>query len=239
MLLPSAFSLRSAGRRILYGQFGNVFVELPLKISDSVAKSCRLIDPSKFRSEHAHAAEEDGDKLTSAEVVSNCVLLLFAGHETTTNLIANGVLALLDHPDQMALLRREPARMPAAIEEFLRFESPIPGIGRALTDDVRLHGEDLRKGQRVMLYFGAANRDASRYESPNEFDIFRKQKQHMAFAFGPHRCLGMNLARLETEVLFDRIFSRLKNLRLDPAANDVHITGRGFRSPRELPVLFG
>ena len=109
---------------------------------------------------------------------------------------------------------RDPSRLPAAIEEFLRFESPIPGIGRALTDDVRLHGEDLRKGQRVMLYFGAANRDERHFEDPDRFDVTRKPVQHLAFGFGTHFCLGASLARIEARIAFEELFARLPELTL-------------------------
>ncbi len=142
------------------------------------------------------------------------LLLLIAGNETTTNLISNGLVLLHDHPDQRALLQRDPSRIPTAIEEFLRFESPVPGIGRALTDDVRLHGQDLRKGQRVMLLFGAANRDERQFEDPDRLDVTRQTAQHLAFGFGTHFCLGASLARLEARVAFEELFARLPELTL-------------------------
>jgi cytochrome P450 len=107
------------------------------------------------------------------------------------------------------------------------------------TVDTVLCGVRIPAGAAVQVVLGSANRDESRYENPDQFDIFRPQRQHMAFAFGPHRCLGMHLARMETEVALHAVLDRLPDLRLDPAAHDVHITGRGFRAPRSLPVLFG
>ncbi len=159
-------------------------------------------------------AEIEGERLSPQELMGFALLLLIAGNETTTNLISNGLVLLHEHPEQRALLMRDPSRIPAAIEEFLRFESPIPGIGRALTDDVRLHGEDLRKGQRVMLYFGAANRDERHFEDPDRFDVTRKPVQHLAFGFGTHFCLGASLARIEARIAFEELFARLPELTL-------------------------
>ncbi len=159
-------------------------------------------------------AEIEGQRLTGQELMGFALLLLIAGNETTPNLISNGLVLLHDHPDQRALLQRDPSRIPTAIEEFLRFESPVPGIGRALTDDVRLHGQDLRKGQRVMLLFGAANRDERQFEDPDRLDITRQPTQHLAFGFGTHFCLGASLARLEARVAFEELFARLPELTL-------------------------
>ncbi len=183
-------------------------------------------------------AELDGNRLDNEHILGFLRLLLPAGAETTYRSSSNLLFGLMS-TDQLGALRDDRSLMAQAMEEGLRWEPPLTGIGRLCTEDTEVEGIVIPAGASVAVNLGAANRDPSRYERPNEFDIFRQQKQHMAFAFGPHRCLGMNLARLETEVLFDRIFSRLPNLRLDPAAEDVHITGRGFRSPRELPVLFG
>jgi cytochrome P450 len=125
------------------------------------------------------------------------------------------------------------------MEEGLRWETPLTGIARQCSEDTEVCGVKVPKGALVQVCLGAANRDETRWERPDEFDVFRPPRQHMAFAFGPHRCLGMDLARMETEVVLNAVFDRLPNLRLDPAATDVHITGRIFRAPRSLPVLFG
>jgi cytochrome P450 len=183
-------------------------------------------------------AELDGHRLDNDHILGFLRLLLPAGAETTYRSSSNLLFGLMT-TGQLAAVRDDRSLLGQAMEEGLRWEAPLTGIGRVCTEDTEVDGVVIPAGATVAVNLGAANRDASRYERATEFDIFRPQKQHMAFAFGPHRCLGMNLARLETNVLFDRIFARLPNLRLDPAATDVHITGRGFRSPGELPVLFG
>jgi cytochrome P450 len=183
-------------------------------------------------------AELDGHRLDNDHILGFLRLLLPAGAETTYRSSSNLLFGLMTS-GQLGAVRNDRSLLAQAMEEGLRWEAPLTGIGRLCTEDTEIEGVVIPAGATVAVNLGSANRDPSRYERPTEFDIFRPQKQHMAFAFGPHRCLGMNLARLETEVLFDRMFSRLPNLRLDPAATDVHITGRGFRSPRELPVLFG
>jgi cytochrome P450 len=186
----------------------------------------------------AHA-ELDGHRLDDAHILGFLRLLLPAGAETTYRSSSNLLFGLLTRPDQLEALRRDRSLFEQAFEEGLRWEAPLTGIGRLCTRDTEVCGVAIPAGAHVQVSLGAANRDETRYERPDEFDIFRPRKQHMAFAFGPHRCLGMDLARMETEVLLDRVLDRLPNLRLDPAAADVHITGRGFRAPRSLPVRFG
>jgi cytochrome P450 len=181
----------------------------------------------------------DGLQLDDDHILGFLRLLLPAGAETTYRSSSNLLFGLLSNPDQLDAVREDRSLIAQAMEEGLRWEAPLTGIGRLCTTDTEVEGVMIPAGASVAVNLGAANRDASRYEDPTRFDIHRPAKQHMAFAFGPHRCLGMNLARMETEVLFNRIFDRLPNLRLDPEAEDVHITGRGFRSPRRLPVLFG
>ena len=128
--------------------------------------------------------------------------------------------------------------MPQAIEEGVRWECPLLGIMRTATRSVQIGGVEIPEGAVINVNMGSANRDETRWERPDEFDIFREPKQHMAFAFGPHRCVGMHLARLETEVVIEALLDRLPGLRLDPEAEDVHITGLIFRSPLSLPVRF-
>ncbi len=183
-------------------------------------------------------SELDGNRLDDEHILGFLRLLLPAGAETTYRSSSNLLFGLLTHPDQLDAVRSDRSRIGQAMEEGLRWEPPLTGIGRLCTADADVCGVTIPAGAQVAVNLGAANRDPSRYENPACFDIFRPPKQHMAFAFGPHRCLGMNLARMETEVLLNQIFDRLPNLRLDPEAHDVHITGRGFRAPRRLPVLF-
>ena len=184
-------------------------------------------------------AELEGTRLDNEHILGFLRLLLPAGAETTYRSSSNLIFALLTHPEQLDAVRRDRSLIARAMEEGLRWETPLTGIGRVCTEDTEVCGVKIPKGVMVQVSLGAANRDETRWDRPDEFDIFRPPKQHMAFAFGPHRCLGMDLARMETEVLLNALFDRLPNLRLDPAADDVHITGRIFRAPRRLPVLFG
>jgi cytochrome P450 len=185
----------------------------------------------------AHA-ELDGTRLTDEEIFAFLRLLAPAGAETTYRSSSNLLFGLLSHPEQLDAVRRDRALVPQAIEEGLRWEPPLLGIMRTATRAVELAGVTIPEGGAVNVNLGSANRDETRWERPDQFDIFREPKQHLAFAFGAHRCLGMHLARAETEVLLDALFERLPNLRLDPAAEDVHVTGLIFRSPLALPVVF-
>ena len=184
-------------------------------------------------------AELDGQRLTDDEIIAFLRLLLPAGAETTYRSSSNLMFGLLTNPEQLAALRDDRSLMQQAIEEGLRWEPPLTGIGRTATRDVEIAGVKIPAGSPVMVEMGSANRDPARWENPDAFDIHRPMQPHMAFAFGPHMCLGMHLARMETTVAVNRLLDRLPDLRLDPAADDVHITGLGFRAPTRLPVLFG
>ena len=181
-------------------------------------------------------AEIDGQRLSSQELMGFALLLLIAGNETTTNVISNGIVLLNDHPEQRDLLRRDPSRIPGAIEEFLRFESPVPGIARTLTEDVTLHGEALREGKKVMLLFGSANRDERQFEHPERFDVTRKITQHLAFGFGTHFCLGASLARLEARVAFEELLSRLPDFAV--IRENAERNQGGIRGYAALPTRF-
>lgn len=158
------------------------------------------------------AAEADGDKLTEAELVTTCTTLLMAGHETTTNLIGNGLYTLLRHPDQLQLLRSQPELMSTAIEEMLRFESPLQRNPRRMAEDVELGGKRLRRGDYVMQMLGAANRDPARFLDPDRFDIARQPNRHVAFGFGIHFCVGASLARLEAPIAIGAVLRRMPRL---------------------------
>jgi cytochrome P450 len=183
-------------------------------------------------------AEVDGERLSDELIIAFLRLLAPAGAETTYRSSSNLLLGLLTHPDQLEAVRRDRALLPQAIEEGLRWEAPLPGIMRRATADTEIAGCPVPAGAVIGVHLGAANRDQTRYADPGAFDIFRPAKQHMAFAFGPHRCLGMHLARTETQVALEQVLERLPNLRLDPAADEVFISGMTFRSPLELPVVF-
>jgi cytochrome P450 len=162
-------------------------------------------------------------------------LLLVAGNETTTNLIGNGLLALLRHPEQLALLRGSPEIMENAIEELLRFDSPVQTDGRTALEDVTIGGKTILKGQQVLPLIGAANRDPRVFERPRELDLTRDSKRHVAFGRGIHHCLGAPLARMEGRITFEALletFSRIELADPQPQFKD-HIVLRGLK---ELPV---
>jgi len=185
----------------------------------------------------AHA-ELEGTRLTDEEIYAFLRLLAPAGAETTYRSSSNLLFGLLSHPDQLEAVRADRGLLPQAIQEGLRWEAPLLGIMRRATRDTEVCGVPVPAGATVSINLGAANRDPGRYENPDAFDVFREGKTNMAFAFGPHRCLGMHLALTETEVALNALLDRLPGLRLDPEASDVHVTGMVFRAPRALPVVF-
>jgi cytochrome P450 len=189
-------------------------------------------------SDLAHA-EIDGHTLSDEEIFAFLRLLLPAGVETTYRSSGNLLFGLLTHPDQLDAVRADRALLPQAIEEGLRWEPPLHGIARVAAVDTELGGVAIKAGAVISVAIGAANRDETRYPDPDRFDVFRDPQQHIAFGFGPHICLGMHLARMETRVAVDALLDRLPGLRLDPDGDDPHIHGQIFRSPTALPVLFG
>ena len=184
-------------------------------------------------------AELDGQRLTDEEIIAFLRLLLPAGAETTYRSSSNLMFGLLGRPDQLARLRDDRTLLPAAIEEGLRWEPPLTGIGRTATRDVEVEGVRIPAGSPINVCLGSANRDPVRWDRPDEFDLTREPKQHLAFAFGPHMCLGMHLARMETTVAINAVLDRLPNVRLDPDAPVSSVTGLTFRAPNALGVLFG
>src|SRR5205085_7422497 len=177
-------------------------------------------------------------QLTDEHIFAFLRLLLPAGAETTYRSSSNLLFCLLTDPDQLHAVRSDRALLPQAIEEGIRYEPPLLFIMRSAVTDVELGGMHIPEGSMISVCLGAANRDPSKFADPDRFDIFRDARQHLSFGFGPHMCLGMHLARMETRVALNHLFDRLPNLRLDPAADDPHVHGLMFRSPRELPVLF-
>jgi cytochrome P450 len=160
------------------------------------------------------AAQEDRDALSDAELLATSILLLLAGHETTTNLIGNGTLALMQHPAELARLRAEPDSLKSAIEEMLRFDSPVQGTMRAALEDVEFGGQTLGKGALVICGIGAANRDPEVFPEPDRFDVARRDNRHLSFGFGAHFCLGAPLARLEGEIAFRALLESFPKLAL-------------------------
>jgi cytochrome P450 len=160
------------------------------------------------------AAEDESGRLSEEELLATVVLLFFAGHETTVNLIGNGTLALLQHPDQWQLLREEPARSPRAVEELLRFDSPVQLVTRVALADAEVGGVSIPAGQIANALIGSANRDPGQFPESDRLDIRRADTHHLAFAAGPHYCLGAALARLEAEIAFASLVQRFPDLHL-------------------------
>jgi cytochrome P450 len=184
----------------------------------------------------AHA-ELDGVRLDDEQIFAFLRLLLPAGAETTYRSSSNLLFGLLTNPSQLAALQADRSLLPQAIEEGIRWEPPLTGIARWATRDVDVDGVPVAAQSVIQVNMGSANRDPKRWEQPEEFDIFRPQLPHVSFALGPHTCLGMHLARMETTVAMETLLDRLPDLRLDPAAEDAHIHGQAFRAPQSLPVL--
>jgi cytochrome P450 len=185
-------------------------------------------------------AQLEGEHLSDEEIFSFVRLLLPAGVETTYRATGNMLFALLSHPDQLDVVRRDRSLIHQTIEEALRLETPLLNITRLATKDTEISGVPIEAGSTVMLMLAAANREEDRHVDPDTFDIFRKDpKPHISFGHGSHMCLGVHLARLEMRVALEVLLDRLPDLRLDPAWDDPHIRGQVFRSPTALPVLFG
>ncbi len=184
-------------------------------------------------------AEDDGDALSDDELVAQTLLLYIAGHETTVNLIAGGTLALLRHPGQLALLRADPALVGNAVEELLRYDSPVQASRRITLEPVTVGGITIPAGAFVMASLGSANRD-ERFWGPDAAGLnLRREnaRQHVSFGAGPHHCLGASLARLEASIAFERLTARFPGLALD---GDVVWNGRiNLRGPAHLPVSAG
>jgi cytochrome P450 len=184
------------------------------------------------------SAEVDGERLSDEAIYSFLRLLLPAGAETTYRSSGNLLYLLLTHPDQLEAVRADRSLLAGAIEEGLRYEPPLLTINRTTTVEVELAGVTIGPGQSITPHIGSANHDETRWDDPETFDIFRPALPHIAFAHGPHMCLGMHLARLETRALLTRVLDRLPDLALDPGTTDPHIRGDVFRSPTSLPVTF-
>lgn len=183
-------------------------------------------------------AEEEGDRLTMDEVLAMCSLILVAGHETTTNLIANGTLTLLRHPDELRRLRENPSLVANAVEELLRFESPVQRTVRRVHTDLELSGAHLARGSAVVALLGAANRDPAVFQRPEALDLTRANAaHHVAFGRGVHYCLGAPLARLEAQVALPLLLQRLPRLSLLNAQPEWN-NNATIRSLRHLPVAF-
>jgi cytochrome P450 len=178
--------------------------------------------------------EQDGERLTEKELYHQCIFMLNAGHETTTNLIGNGLWLLLTHPEELARLRADPTLVPSAIEEMLRYEGPIQLNNRRLKAAMDIGGKSLAEGTSITIAIGGANRDPAQFPDPDRFDVGRKPNRHVAFGQGDHACSGMNVARMEGRVAFSRLLARFPKIELaGEPERDRRIRFRGFRN---LPI---
>jgi cytochrome P450 len=177
---------------------------------------------------------DQGEQITRDELISTCMLLLNAGHEATVNAAGNGLLALLRHPHQLGRLQADPALLPAAIEEMLRFDSPLQLFHRYVLEDLECGGVEFRRGDKLGLLYGSGNRDPLAFERADEFDVGRGLSRHLAFGAGAHFCLGAPLARLELEILFGTLLGRLPGIRLDddPPRYRTGLVFRGLKALR-------
>jgi cytochrome P450 family 142 subfamily A polypeptide 1 len=184
-------------------------------------------------------AEVDGERLSVDDVVQESLLILIGGDETTRHVISGGIHQLLLDPEQWARLAADPSLRPTAVEEMLRWVSPIKNLVRTATRDVELHGQRIEEGDELMLLYPSANRDADVFEDPFRFDVARDPNEHVAFGFGPHFCLGASLARLEIAVMLDELLARVPDLALAEPGATVELRPANFVSGLErLPVTF-
>jgi cytochrome P450 len=179
--------------------------------------------------------EEEGEALTEEELYAQCIALLFAGHETTRNLIGNGMFTLLQHPEETEALRDNPEMIRSAVEELLRFESPVQFTARVLKEDVEICGQHIPKKWSILCMLGAANRDPKKFKDPNQLNLRRTQNEHLAFSAGPHACIGGQLARLEGQIALSNLVQRFPQMKLTGAAPGWASTF-GFRGLKSLSV---
>lgn len=184
-------------------------------------------------------AEVDGQRMSDDEIVMETLLILIGGDETTRHTLSGGTDALLRHRDQWEALVADPSLLPGAIEEMLRWTSPVKNMCRTLTQDIEFHGTELRSGEKIMLMFESANFDESVFGDPENFRIDREPNSHMAFGFGTHFCMGNQLARLELKLMLSKVIDRMPDLRLaDPSAGPVLRPANFVSGLEAMPVLF-
>jgi cytochrome P450 len=184
------------------------------------------------------AAEIDGVRLSDEQIFGFMRNLLPAGAETTSRSTANLAFGLLTHTDQLAAVVADRSLLPQAIEEGIRWETPLLNFMREATSDTELGGVQIPAGATMAVNLGSANHDETRWDDPERFDIFRERKPHIGFGHGAHVCIGMHLARLESTTIFNTLFDRLPGLHLDPDAPPPYVAGMYFRSPPRLDVVW-
>lgn len=182
---------------------------------------------------------DDGTVMDDAHVIGNALLLLVGGNETTRNVIAGGLEALIRRPDQMAIARRSPEDLERTIEECVRWVTPIVNMVRVTTQDVEMRGVTIPEGSQVLMHYEAANRDEDVFDRPDEFDVTRSPNPHISFGWGPHLCLGASLARLELRTIYNEIFNRMDDIAFaDPAFTPQYGHASFVRGMKSLPVTF-
>jgi cytochrome P450 len=219
----------------VWPRLADIFDEVKTYLKGLMAE--RRVHPGEDLLSKMVHAEENGDMLSEDEIVIATNFLLFAGHETTANLIGVGMYHLLRHPEQMAQLRNDPSKIPAAVEELLRYVSPVHMLSRRTVQDVTIRGVDIPAGSSIYLLVGAANRDPEKFPDPETLDIQRQPARTLGFGYGIHFCIGAALARMESQVAFETILRRLPNLRMleDTAIFRPNYFLRGLLA---LPVAF-
>lgn len=181
--------------------------------------------------------ESDGNRLNEQELIATCLMLTFAGHETTTNLIGNGLHALLNNPGQMTRLQNNPSLINSAVEELLRYDAPVQLTVREAKEDLQIGGKDIKKDQRVVLMWGSANRDPERFQNPDKLDITRERNQYYSFGHGIHYCLGAPLARAEGQIAIGTLLQRLPSMQI--ATDNLEWQENfSFHGLKSLPVAF-
>jgi cholest-4-en-3-one 26-monooxygenase len=183
-------------------------------------------------------AEVDGDRLTDDELIHESLLILIGGDETTRHVISGGMYQLLTNPDQKQKLVDDPSKIPTAVEEMLRWVSPIKNMARTVTRDTELRGKTLREGEKLLLLYPSANRDDDVFDDPFRFDVERKPNEHVAFGFGTHFCLGSSLARLELLCMFEHVLKRLPDIELVDTTEPVHRPANFISGYEDMPVRF-
>lgn len=215
-----------------------------LKAQASLVAMCDCLLPEIDRKSRAPGddllsmlvAARDAGNMRHDELLVQCCMLVFAGYETTRNLLGNGMHALLAHPDQWAQLKQHPVLWPEALKELLRYESPVQYTARRLLDDVVMHGQQLHKGDLVILLVGAANRDPQRFTHAGQLDIHRREGNHVSFGYGPHACIGAALTYLEAEIAFKVVARKLPDLQLVSAVAHWH-DNSVYRGLQSLPLV--
>jgi cytochrome P450 len=217
-------------------EFGAVTAEMDAYLTGLIAR--RRAEPKDDLITRLVEAQVDGERLTQPEILGFFQLLVVGGQETTVNLISNAMLCFLEHPDQLARLRAAPDRLPAAIEEVLRYRSPLQWLMRTPRRDVELYGQVIPAGKLVLLMIGSANRDPKQFRDPNRFDIAREPNPHIAFGHAIHACLGAPLARLEARISVNDLLERLKDIRLASTEPWPPRQATFVHGPASLPIRF-